>query len=67
MSLAGEVWWITGASSGIGEAIARAVATQGARVILSGRNLAELDRVAGECGRENCLILPFETTDYAAK
>ena len=66
MNLAGKVWWITGASSGIGEAMARAVATQGARVILSGRNLAELDRVAGECGRDRCVILPFETTDYAA-
>jgi dehydrogenase/reductase SDR family member 7B len=66
MNLSDKVWWITGASSGIGEAMARAVAAQGARVILSGRNLAELDRVAGDCGRDRCVILPFETTDYAA-
>ena len=61
-----ETWWITGASSGIGEAIATAIAAQGARLILSGRNLDELARVAEACGKERCLILPFEATDYAA-
>lgn len=59
-----KTWWITGASSGIGEAIARNVAARGARVILSGRNLDELARVAEACGRDRCLILPFEATDY---
>ena len=70
MSMSGalhdETWWITGASSGIGEAIATAIAAQGARLILSGRNLDELARVAEACGTERCLILPFEATDYAA-
>ncbi len=61
-----ECWWITGASSGIGEGVARSVAAQGARLILSGRNMAELERVARECGEENCLILPFDTRAYAA-
>jgi dehydrogenase/reductase SDR family member 7B len=61
-----ECWWITGASSGIGEGIARSVAAQGARLILSGRNVAELERVAGECGNDKCLILPFDTRDFAA-
>ena len=61
-----ECWWITGASSGIGEGIARGAAAQGARLILSGRNVAELERVAGECGAEKCLILPFDTRDYPA-
>jgi dehydrogenase/reductase SDR family member 7B len=61
-----ECWWITGASSGIGEGIARSAAAQGARLILSGRNVAELERVAGECGAGNCLILPFDTRDFAA-
>jgi dehydrogenase/reductase SDR family member 7B len=63
---AGETWWITGASSGIGEAIAKAAAGQGARLILSGRNLDELARVAEACGKDNCLVLPFEATDYEA-
>ncbi len=61
-----ECWWITGASSGIGEGIARSVAAQGARLILSGRNIAELERVARVCGEDRCLILPFDTRDYAA-
>jgi dehydrogenase/reductase SDR family member 7B len=66
-SHAGETWWITGASSGIGEAIATLAAGQGARLVLSGRNLAELSRVSAACGgSDNCLILPFEATDYAA-
>ena len=62
----GQCWWITGASSGIGEGIARSAAAAGARLILSGRNVAELERVAGECGADKCLILPFDTRDFAA-
>jgi dehydrogenase/reductase SDR family member 7B len=61
-----ECWWITGASSGIGEGIARSMADQSARLILSGRNIAELERVAGECGNDKCLILPFDTRDFSA-
>jgi dehydrogenase/reductase SDR family member 7B len=65
--VSGETWWITGASSGIGEAIAKAAAGEGARLILSGRNHAELDRVAHACGGgDKCLILPFEVSDFAA-
>lgn len=60
----GQCWWITGASSGIGAALARAMAAQGARLILSGRNIAALEAVAADCGR--ALILPFEATDTAA-
>ena len=50
MTYSGQTAWITGASSGIGEALAKGLSAQGARVILSGRNVAELERVAGECG-----------------
>lgn len=64
MTFAGQAAWITGASSGIGAALARGLAKQGARVILSGRNLEALEAVAKDCGET--LILPFETTDYAA-
>lgn len=39
---------ITGASSGIGEALAKGAAQQGARVILAARSTDKLDRVAGE-------------------
>jgi short-subunit dehydrogenase len=64
MTFAGQAAWITGASSGIGAALAKALASQGARLVLSGRNREALDTVAAECGES--LILPFETTDMAA-
>ncbi|HET9991234.1 MAG TPA: glucose 1-dehydrogenase [Kofleriaceae bacterium] len=41
---------ITGASRGIGEAIARAAVAEGARVVLASRKQADLDKVAGELG-----------------
>ncbi len=62
----GKTAWITGASSGIGEALAKAFVANGGNAILSGRNVAELDRVAAESGApERCLILPFDTMDFA--
>ena len=59
--------WITGASSGIGEALAKAFVGNGGHAVLSGRNVAELERVAHATGApERCCILPFDTVDYAA-
>lgn len=55
--------WITGASSGIGEALAKGLVARGARVILSGRRVEQLTRVAESAGGET-LVLPFEATDY---
>ena len=57
-----QCWWITGASSGIGEALARALAGRGANVVLSGRNVAALEAVARDCA--DALVLPFEATDF---
>lgn len=60
MDFAGQVIWITGASSGIGEASARAFAAAGAHVILSSRRPAELERVRQslpEPGRHRVLPL----------
>jgi short-subunit dehydrogenase len=59
-----QCWWITGASSGIGEGLARALAARGASVVLSGRNVPALEKVAAACG--DALVLPFEVTDFAA-
>lgn len=57
-----QCWWITGASSGIGEALARALSARGASVILSGRNIVALEKVAQDC--KDALVLPFEATDF---
>ena len=65
MDFHGKVVWITGASSGIGEALAKGLAHEGAAVVLSGRREAELQRVARELGSAS-LVLPFEVTDYDA-
>ncbi|NLR72276.1 SDR family NAD(P)-dependent oxidoreductase [Novosphingobium sp. ERN07] len=64
MAFAGQAVWITGASSGIGAAMARALGSQGARLILSGRNEAALNDLAAQC--QDALVLPFEATDYDA-
>ena len=46
MRLGGKVAWVTGAGSGIGEAVAIALAAEGARVVLSGRRREMLEAVA---------------------
>ena len=48
----GQVVWVTGASSGIGAALAEAYAREGARVVLSSRRHSELAEVARRCGSE---------------
>jgi len=61
----GKVVWITGASSGIGEALVYELAKQNARIILSARNEQALKKVAETAGLkpENFLILPFDLAD----
>lgn len=61
---ANKTVWITGASSGIGEALARAFSEEGANIILSGRRQEALQSVADSLSTET-LILPFEATDYS--
>lgn len=59
----GKIWWITGATSGIGAALAEASAQAGVKVILSGRNLSALTAIAERCS-PGALVLPFEATEF---
>ncbi|MEM9887848.1 MAG: SDR family oxidoreductase [Bacteroidota bacterium] len=49
MDLKGKWVWITGASSGLGEAMSYEFAKKGANLILSSRKLEELERVKANC------------------
>src|SRR5258706_9316312 len=47
--LTGEVALVTGSTAGIGKAIARRFATEGASVVVTGRNVARGEGVVAEC------------------
>lgn len=58
-----QVVWITGASSGIGEALAEAFHRAGGRLILSARREDELRRVQAKCGGEpNTRVFPLDVS-----
>ncbi len=59
-----RVLLITGASTGIGAATARAAATAGFRVALAARTKNALDDLVVEIGEERALALACDVTDY---
>jgi 3-oxoacyl-[acyl-carrier protein] reductase len=63
--LTGMTALVTGASGGIGSAVARALAAQGARVALSGTRADALEAVRAEIGGET-VIVPCNLSDAAA-
>lgn len=57
--------WIVGASSGIGEGLAKALLARGALVALSARRTTELEKLADAHG-EQALAIPLDVTEAAA-
>ena len=62
-----KVVWITGASSGIGEAMAYQLSGAGASVAISARNREALERVKAACPRpDEVFIAPLDVADFDA-
>ncbi|XP_030383910.1 dehydrogenase/reductase SDR family member 7 [Scaptodrosophila lebanonensis] len=67
-SMRGQVVWITGASSGIGRALAISLARHGVRLVLSARRVSQLEEVQAECiavargllAQKDVFILPMD-------
>jgi 3-oxoacyl-[acyl-carrier protein] reductase len=64
--LTGKAALVTGATGGIGEAIAAALHRQGATVAITGRREAELARVAEALGGARVIVAPADLADPAA-
>jgi 3-oxoacyl-[acyl-carrier protein] reductase len=62
-ALDGTVAVITGATAGIGAAIARTLATAGVRVALGGRRKQRLDQLVDELGADRAVAVPGDVTD----
>jgi len=61
----GKTAWITGASSGIGEALVHAFLKKGASLIISSNDVNGLERVRADCRdkSDDILIVPFDLSD----
>ena len=65
MNMNNKTVWITGASSGIGEALAYELASSGAKLILSARNKAELERVKNSCtDPKKHIVVPLDVAHH---
>ncbi|WP_028937467.1 SDR family oxidoreductase [Pseudonocardia spinosispora] len=59
-----SVWFITGASTGLGRVLAETVLDHGARVVATARDVASLDDLRGD-GPDDVIRLPLDVTDPA--
>jgi short-subunit dehydrogenase len=63
MTFKNKICWITGASSGIGEALAFYMANEGAKLIVSARNESKLLEIKDQCsanGASSCDVIPMD-------
>ncbi len=66
MKVDGKTIWITGASSGIGEALTYHLDNKACKLILSARNEAELHKVKSKCKhQENITIVPLDLSAFS--
>ena len=65
MTFRNKICWVTGASSGIGEALAYELAKEGAQLIISSNQAEELSRVKENCLRQTsfCEAIPFDLSN----
>ena len=61
----GQRVWLIGASSGIGEACAKALIKAGAKVALSSRRVERLNPIAALADPGQAFVLPLDVTDEA--
>jgi len=61
----GKVFWVTGASSGIGQEFARQLVKLGAKVIISSRRRGKLEEIQKRFGSDNCAVLPLDMEKVA--
>jgi dehydrogenase/reductase SDR family protein 7B len=69
MKIEGKVAWITGASSGIGAALATALFDRGATVILSARSAVKLEEIKVRFDEKvpgRCLVIPCDVTNKSS-
>ena len=66
MNLLNKIALVTGASSGIGRAIAIALANSGCKVIVTGRNKDRLQQVVEKIGSNQAFAVELEMTDDQA-
>jgi len=65
MNFKDKIVWITGASSGIGKALAIELSSLGAKLIISSRNIDKLELVKTKCANSNDIkILKLDLEDY---
>jgi short-subunit dehydrogenase len=66
MELAGKTALLTGATGGLGRAIAKALAGRGATLVLSGRKAEALEALAAELAGEDHRVVPSDLAEAGA-